>query len=133
MRPRTPISTRTDTLFPYTTLFRALLQACGCRSGIGQRASVERPDQCRSLMVLERGGQSQMIEDADLPAIIGNIGGEPTDVDAPDKAPLVLCPAFLEIWRPGDAMRFPTVKIIGKKIALMVAAVATRDRQSGVE
>src|SRR3546814_10603452 len=80
MRPRTPISTRTDTLFPYTTLFRALLQACGCRSGIGQRASVERPDQCRSLMVLERGGQSQMIEDADLPAIIGNIGGEPTDV-----------------------------------------------------
>src|SRR3546814_14343445 len=69
-----------------------------------------RPDQCRSLMVLERGGQSQMIEDADLPAIIGNIGGEPTDVDAPDKAPLVLCPAFLEIWRPGDAMRFQTVK-----------------------
>src|SRR3546814_20459641 len=79
-------------------------------------------------MVLERGGQSQMIEDADLPAIIGNIGGEPTDVDAPDKAPLVLCPAFLEIWRPGDAMRFQTVKIIGKQIALMVASVANRKR-----
>src|SRR3546814_2931517 len=128
MRPRTPISTRTDTLFPYTTLFRALLQACGCRSGIGQRASVELPDQCRSLMVLERGCQSQMIEDADLPAIIGNIGSEPTDIDAPDKAPLVLCPAFLEIWRRGNAMRLQAVKIIGKQIALMVASVANRKR-----
>src|SRR3546814_18750374 len=42
--------------------------------------------------------------------------------------PLVLCPAFLEIWRPGDAMRFQTVKIIGKQIALMVASVANRKR-----
>src|SRR3546814_18005127 len=68
-------------------------------------SSVERPDQCRSPMVLERGGQSQMIEDADQPAIIGNIGSEPTDIDATAKAPLVLCPAFLEIWRRGNALR----------------------------
>src|SRR3546814_18801578 len=85
-----------------------------------------RPDQCRSLMVLERGGQSQMIEDADLPAIIGNIGGEPTDVDAPDKAPLVLCPAFLAIWRPGDAMRFQTVKLIGQQYE--IGRTACRER-----
>src|SRR3546814_3196607 len=31
MRPRPPISTRTDTLFPYTTLFRSYLMRNGSR------------------------------------------------------------------------------------------------------
>src|SRR3546814_6369236 len=57
------------------------------------------------------------------------ISDRSSDVCSSDlKAPLVLCPAFLEIWRPGDAMRFQTVKIIGKQIALMVASVANRKR-----
>src|SRR3546814_10362493 len=38
---RPPRSTRTDTLFPYTTLFRSSLRLA--RSGAGRRASADRP------------------------------------------------------------------------------------------
>src|SRR3546814_1118813 len=33
MRRRPPRSTRTDTLFPYTTLFRSARVGCDCRNG----------------------------------------------------------------------------------------------------
>src|SRR3546814_18130735 len=35
---RPPISTRTDTLFPYTTLFRSLVEEAGMRIEAGQHA-----------------------------------------------------------------------------------------------
>src|SRR3546814_17112634 len=35
---RPPRSTRTDTLFPYTTRFRSVESACGAANGLNQRA-----------------------------------------------------------------------------------------------
>src|SRR3546814_18242074 len=45
MRRRPPGSTRTDTLFPYTTLFRSLLQAACLHMRIGENPvdGVDRP------------------------------------------------------------------------------------------
>src|SRR3546814_20866987 len=43
MRPRPPRSTRTDTLFPYTTLFRSEFQLRGA-AAVGVAAPVERAE-----------------------------------------------------------------------------------------
>src|SRR3546814_8432003 len=40
---RPPISTRTDTLFPYTTLFRSLRAPRGGRGGCGRRGAAGKP------------------------------------------------------------------------------------------
>src|SRR3546814_12401116 len=54
MRPRLPRSTRTDTLFPYTTLFRSLQGAHRCLrdpvqpAGAGELRPLRRPAPARS-------------------------------------------------------------------------------------
>src|SRR3546814_18279525 len=52
MRRRPPISTRTDTLVPYTTLFRS-----------GDKAGVEEPDDRRAEMGIPRGVGDQRLID----------------------------------------------------------------------
>src|SRR3546814_18907482 len=47
MIPQPPRSTRTDTLFPYTTLFRSLRSGAGDRAGDRSRADRRRPAHAR--------------------------------------------------------------------------------------
>src|SRR3546814_12649987 len=75
---RPPRSTRTDTLFPYTTLFRSLLIAlAGCASA--QTGEVANPltnsttgEACRSEQLNQFVGQKA---DADLGAKMMNVSG----------------------------------------------------------
>src|SRR3546814_19450278 len=53
MPRRPPRSTRTDTLFPYTTLFRSQCEGCGARFTTFERV------QLRELMVVKKGGKRE--------------------------------------------------------------------------
>src|SRR3546814_645749 len=52
---RPPRSTRTDTLFPYTTLFRSEPGAAACAGGVGQHVDAGHLD--RALVGLEQRGE----------------------------------------------------------------------------
>src|SRR3546814_8085866 len=54
MRRRPPRSTRTDTLFPYTTLFRSPLCRLYSRGHAGQTCSLDAPRYCRRSTGLRR-------------------------------------------------------------------------------
>src|SRR3546814_6650965 len=60
MRRRPPRSTRTDTLFPYTSLFRSQAAACRALGGFLERAGFERHplDMLRNL----GGGEGGLLE-----------------------------------------------------------------------
>src|SRR3546814_2671129 len=73
---RPPRSTRTDTLFPYTTLFRS---RCPCRRGATtRRCSPSRPEPCAARRAKHRGCRR-----ARAPAEGGNW---PEDRAAPDRS-----------------------------------------------
>src|SRR3546814_6831812 len=52
---RPPRSTRTDTLFPYTTLFRSLVDAPALLGDLGEVADAVTGDQHRRARLLQRG------------------------------------------------------------------------------
>src|SRR3546814_17275504 len=62
---RPPRSTRTDTLFPYTTLFRSRLDLPALRIGIGGDAALQRGDvEVRSVAIIG-------VLDKDRPVVAG--------------------------------------------------------------
>src|SRR3546814_11476348 len=77
MRRRPPRSTRTDTLFPYTTLFRSVagpgvLHQDGDRAfviatfNVGGHLALEMADQCRN--ILDAGGEARHLDNDDAEA-----------------------------------------------------------------
>src|SRR3546814_972912 len=62
---RPPRSTRTDTLFPYTTLFRSFR------------------DKLRCLVIFKGGGEPQVVQNIYLPTIIDHRCCKPANINAP--------------------------------------------------
>src|SRR3546814_19961659 len=84
MSRRPPRSTRTDTLFPYTTLFRSGMDECanGSYDGVGVEL-VQLPD--RSLRVIAPIDGTPAARAGLLPGdVIIAIDGKPVDVDNAD-------------------------------------------------
>src|SRR3546814_5989768 len=82
---RPPRSTRTDTLFPYTTLFRSLAGEQGRHADQGEHQGVERPDQAMvglgdqllavALVAAIVAGRQQFQEEAFLRLAPARLGG----------------------------------------------------------
>src|SRR3546814_15153726 len=64
---RPPRSTRTDTLFPYTTLFRSLALGTGLRYGLRLRP------------IMRQGFGQFMLDERRLRAIVGFVSGQKHD------------------------------------------------------
>src|SRR3546814_7698834 len=72
MRRRPPRSTRTDTLFPYTTLFRSQRRKCLIDDGEGLAAG--RPDRRQRIVTDEAGAAALDAELADLVRVAQMVG-----------------------------------------------------------
>src|SRR3546814_16112978 len=84
---RPPISTRTDTLFPYTTLFRSTLAAQIAANGIGKAPERRlRGCVCRERGAREPNGIRQYVDNR-AAAVSGDHGRK--DLAGPDRAIVV--------------------------------------------
>src|SRR3546814_11218090 len=66
MGRRPPSSTRTDTLFPYTTLFRSKLTGCDAEFNVNQKPELYPLDRNRTLVMLPCGAGAYNFSSAAL-------------------------------------------------------------------
>src|SRR3546814_5456605 len=90
---RPPRSTRTDTLFPYTTLFRSLLESLIERAGIGPRALLRE----KGTPYSDLGLNNPDLTDAQL---IDAMMEHPILINRP----LVVSPLGVKLCRPSEAV-----------------------------